>query len=253
MKVSIITVCYNSAETIRDTIESVLNQTYGDIEYIIIDGASTDGTLAIIGEYKNRIDKIRSEPDRGLYDAMNKGIALATGDFVGILNSDDIFSTEFCIESVVAFLKANPQLDGCYADLVFVKRNNTEIVTRKYSSRIFSPKRIRFGIMCPHPTFYARRQWFEQAGSFDTEFPVAADFELITRFIVRGARFGRLGLILVKMREGGVSTSGFISIIRQNLELVRACRKNGIYTNILMIAMKIPYKVLGYLSVSKDS
>lgn len=248
MKISIITVCYNSEATIQDTIESVINQTYEDIEYIIVDGASTDGTMEIIKQYRTKISKIISEPDNGIYDAMNKGVALATGDFIGVLNSDDMFINNNIIQSLSQFLYNNPHLDGSYADLVFVKRNNTNIVTRKYSSRIFSPKRIRFGIMCPHPTFYARRKLFETMGNFDTNYPIAADFELITRFIKGGAQLGRFSAIMVKMREGGISTSGFFQRVRQNFELVRACKKNEIYTNILFIAIKIPYKLIGYLS-----
>jgi len=252
LKISIVTVCFNSQATIRDTIESVVNQTYPDIEYIIVDGASTDGTLSIIDEYKDRISTVVSEPDRGIYDAMNKGVALATGDFIGILNSDDIFVDNTVIEKLVQFLQKNPGLDGSYGDLVFVKRNDINIITRTYSSKIFSPGKIRFGIMCPHPTFYAKKELFDEIGSYDISFPIAADFDLIARFITRGAKFGRLSLVMVKMREGGVSTSGFFQRIAQNFELVRACKKNGIYTNILMIAMKVPYKLFGYFPSSSS-
>lgn len=247
MKISIITVCYNSETTIRETIESVIGQTHPGIEYIVVDGASTDSTLSIINEYRKDISILISEPDKGIYDAMNKGVAAASGDFVGILNSDDIFINNNVIEELVSFLQQNPDVDGSYADLVFVKRDNVNIITRKYSSKIFSPSKIRFGIMCPHPTFYAKREIFHKLGLYDIDYPIAADFELITRFIIGGVNLRRFDLIMVKMREGGISTSGFWQRIIQNFELVRACKKNGIYTNILFIGMKIPYKLLGYL------
>jgi len=250
LKISIITVCFNSEETIRDTIESVINQTYADIEYIIVDGASKDRTLSIIEEYKDRISTLISEPDSGIYDAMNKGVSFATGEFVGTLNSDDLFNDTNIIKELADFLKKNPELDGSYADLVFVKRQNTNMVVRRYSSKIFSPGKIRFGIMCPHPTFYAKKKLFDEFGTYDTTYPIAADFELITRFIRRGARLGRFNAVMVKMRQGGISTSGFTQRVSQNFELIRACKQNGIYTNILMISLKIPYKLLGYLKIN---
>ncbi len=251
VKISIITVCFNSQATIRDTIESVINQTYPNIEYIIVDGASTDNTLAIIDEYKANVSALISEPDEGIYDAMNKGVALATGDFVGILNSDDLFINNNVIKELVEFLCKNPGLDGSYADLVFVKRDNINVVTRMYSSKIFSPAKIRFGIMCPHPTLYVRKGLYERLGYYDTRYLIAADFELITRFIMRGANMARFAAVMVKMREGGISTSGFWQRVSQNFELVRACRQNGIYTNIVLISMKIPYKLLGYLHAGR--
>lgn len=246
MKISIITVCYNSASTIRDTLESVCSQRYDNIEYIVIDGASKDATLDIISEYKGSISTLLSEPDKGIYDAMNKGIKLATGDYVGILNSDDVFSGPSTIEDLVTFLKANPACDAAYANLVFVKRDNTDVVTRTYSSASFSPWKIRFGFMIPHPTFYARRGLFEQHGDYKTGYRVSADFELMTRFITRGIKLARHDSTMVKMRQGGISTTGFWWRIHQNMEIVRACRENGIYTNIFMIALKIPFKIASY-------
>ena len=246
MKISIITVCYNSASTIRDTLESVLSQTYQDIEYIVIDGASKDSTLAIISEYEGRISTVLSEPDKGIYDAMNKGIKLATGDYVGILNSDDVFSSTSTIEDLVKFLEANPACDASYANLVFVQRDNTDVVTRKYSSSGFSTWKIRFGFMIPHPTFYARRSLFEQFGYYKLGYRVSADFELMTRFITHGIKLSRHDANMVKMRQGGISTTGFWWKVHQNMEIVRACKENGIYTNIFMVAMKIPFKVASY-------
>ncbi|WP_261978081.1 glycosyltransferase family 2 protein [Pseudomonas fluorescens] len=246
LKISIITVCYNSVETIRDTIESVLSQQYPDIEYIIVDGASKDGTLELISEYGGRISKVISESDKGIYDAMNKGVQAATGDFVGILNSDDVFAGSDVIQNLVAHLQNNPSADAVYADLVFVQRKEMDVVTRRYSSSGFSPWKVRFGFMIPHPTFYARRELFDKYGSYKLGYRVSADFELMARFMSKGVKMVRHSAVMVKMREGGISTTGFWWRIHQNLEIVRACRENGIYTNILLVAMKVPFKLASY-------
>lgn len=246
LKISIITVCYNSVETIRDTIESVLSQQYPDIEYIIVDGASKDGTLELISEYEGRISKVISESDKGIYDAMNKGVQAATGDFVGILNSDDVFAGSDVIQNLVAHLQNNPSADAVYADLVFVQRKEMDVVTRRYSSSGFSPWKVRFGFMIPHPTFYARRELFEKYGNYKLGYRVSADFELMARFMSKGVKMVRHSAVMVKMREGGISTTGFWWRIHQNLEIVRACRENGIYTNILLVAMKVPFKLASY-------
>lgn len=247
LKISIITVCYNSAETIRDTIESVLSQSYKDIEYIVVDGGSKDGTVEIISGFGTRISKVISEPDQGIYDAMNKGVIAATGEFVGILNSDDIFADGEVIRNLVEHLERNPQADASYADLVFVLRKETNVVTRTYSSLGFSPWKIRFGFMIPHPTFYARKHLFDTLGAYKLGYRVSADFELMARFFSRGVKMTRYPAVMVKMREGGISTTGFWWRIHQNFEIVRACKENSIYTNIFMIAMKIPFKLAGYL------
>lgn len=246
LKISIITVCYNSVETIRDTIESVLSQQYPDIEYIIVDGASKDGTLELISEYEGRISKVISESDKGIYDAMNKGVQAATGDFVGILNSDDVFAGSDVVQNLVAHLQNNPSADAVYADLVFVQRKEMDVVTRRYSSSGFSPWKVRFGFMIPHPTFYARRELFDKYGNYKLGYRVSADFELMARFMSKGVKMVRHSAVMVKMREGGISTTGFWWRIHQNLEIVRACRENGIYTNILLVAMKVPFKLASY-------
>jgi glycosyltransferase involved in cell wall biosynthesis len=247
LKISIITVCYNGAETIRDTIESVLSQTYSDIEYIIVDGASKDQTIEIIAEYKDQISKIISEPDKGIYDAMNKGVRVATGDYVGILNSDDVFAGHHVIQDLVLHLQNNPEADASYADLVFVKRNQLDVITRRYSSASFSPWKVRFGFMIPHPTFYARRELFEAFGDYKLGYRVSADFELMARFFSKNVKMVRHSAVMVKMREGGISTTGFWWRVHQNFEIVRACKENGIYSNILLVAMKVPFKLASYL------
>jgi glycosyltransferase involved in cell wall biosynthesis len=247
MKVSLITVCYNSARTIEDTLKSVESQNYPNIEYIVIDGGSKDNTNEIILKYKDVVTSHISEPDDGLYDAMNKGVQVATGDVVGILNSDDVLADEFVIEKIVAGF-SDVNVDAVYSDLVYVAENDLNKLTRLYSSKVFSKRMIRFGIMLPHPTFYVKKECYMQLGLYKTDYRVAADFELLTRFISQGIKIHRLPFISVKMREGGVSSSGILWRIHQNFEIVRACRDNSIYTNIALVALKLPYKLLTLLT-----
>jgi glycosyltransferase involved in cell wall biosynthesis len=245
-KISIVTVCFNSEATIRDTIESVLSQSYQYIEYIIIDGDSKDRTMEIVAEYKDRIDIIISESDKGIYDAMNKGMRLATGDYVGILNSDDVFASPETIEKLAEFLFTHSYLDGCFGDLVYVHREDMEKISRFFSSKYFTSEKIRFGLMLPHPTFYVRPNLFKKFGYYKLGYRVSADFELMTRFIKGGAKLLRNPRVMVKMREGGISSNGFWWRVHQNFEIVRACRENGIYTNILMVMFKVPFKLASY-------
>lgn len=245
MKISIITVCFNSAKTIRDTIESVKSQGYKNIEYIIIDGKSSDNTLDIVNEYTEVVDVIISEKDSGIYDAMNKGIIAATGDVVGILNSDDFFANSNSVE-LIANTFNNNDIDGVYADLVYVKEQDVNKISRRYSSKNFSKKKIRFGFMLPHPTFYIKKAKYEEYGSYKLDYRVAADFELIARHITKGIILARIPHVLIKMREGGISSSGLLWRVHQNLEISRACNSNGIKTSILLIMFKLPFKLLSY-------
>ncbi|NVD05396.1 glycosyltransferase [Vibrio sp. JPW-9-11-11] len=242
MKVSIITVCFNSEATIEDTIQSVASQDYVDIEYIVIDGGSIDNTNAIISKYADVVDIHVSEPDRGLYDAMNKGIHLASGDVVGILNSDDFFvSSKSVSELMAGFVSSD--VDAVYSDLVYVDQGDTNKITRLYSSRMFKRSLIKFGIMLPHPTFYAKKKVYNAVGDYKLTYRVAADFEFITRCVVHNISLKRVPVITVKMREGGISSSSLRWRIHQNMEIVRACRENGVKTNLFFVAMKLPYKM----------
>lgn len=247
MKISIVTVCRNSKSTIRSTIESVLTQKYSDIEYILVDGASTDGTISIINDYREQIAHIISEPDSGIYDAINKGIERSSGDFLGILNSDDFFASSSVICGLVDFLKDNPLLDATYGDVVYVDKHNVDKVVRYYSSKDFSPRQLRWGIMFPHATFYVRRNLFNKFGLYKLDYPIVSDFELVTRFIKNGIKIGRYPHVMVKMRNGGVSNTSIWSILRHNFDIARACRENGIYSNIFMMFPKIPFKLMGYI------
>ncbi|HAS6339896.1 TPA: glycosyltransferase [Vibrio vulnificus] len=247
MKVSIITVCYNSEKTLEDTIRSVASQDYEDIEYIIIDGGSTDCTHEIVERYSNYVDVYLSEKDEGLYDAMNKGIKLASGDVIGILNSDDFFLSRTSVSDLMSGFNQF-DIDAVYSDLVYVQAENTNKVTRLYSSKIFRGSLIRFGLMLPHPTFYAKKSVYDECGFYKLNYRVAADFEFIARCVRNGKVFNRVPKVTVKMREGGISSSGLMWRIHQNAEIVRACRENGIYTNLAMVALKLPYKVFTLLT-----
>ena len=244
MKISIITTSFNSADTIRSTIESVLSQSHTDWEHVIIDGASKDNTLGIIKEYepayKGRL-RLISEPDKGIYDAMNKGIRNATGDVVGILNSDDFFTSS----SVLACINQEIQnVDSVYADIHFVNPDDLTKSVRYYSSRSFHPSKMKMGFMPAHPSFYCRKEIYDRVGLFDTTFKIAADFEWLLRAIyIKGITTKYLPLDFVTMRTGGASTSGLQSHKKILLEHVRAYRKNGVKSNIFKDSLRYAYKL----------
>ena len=231
LKISIITSVWNNKETIKDAIDSVLAQTYHNIEYIIVDGASTDGTVEVVKSYGGKIAKFISEKDNGLYDAMNKGITLATGDIVGILNSDDFYIDNQVIEKVVQEFE-DKAVDSVYADLVFVKPENLDKVVRYYNSSYFRPEKFAYGWMPAHPTFFVKRKVYEKYGVFKTDYKIAADYELLTRFLAKNKiSYSYIKEPIVKMRIGGISTSGIKSNYILNKEIIRACKENGIYSN----------------------
>jgi len=246
MKVSIITVVYNNVEYIGNAIQSVLSQDYDNIEYIVIDGGSTDGTVDIVKEYQDKISVFISEPDEGIYDAMNKGIALATGNVIGILNSDDFYINELTIGKVVKEFKEK-KVDSVYADLVYVEPKNLNKTVRYYDSGNFNPSKFSYGWMPAHPTFFVKRKAYEKYGVFRTDLKIAADFDILARFLyIHKISYSYTKEVLVKMRTGGVSTS-FNSIWINNIETLRVCRDNGIKTNIFKILSKYPAKILGLL------
>ncbi|MDB2590553.1 glycosyltransferase [Candidatus Thioglobus sp.] len=245
MKLSIITVVRNNKEFIKDAIDSVLNQTYENIEYIIVDGASTDGTVEIVRSYGDKISEFISEPDSGLYDAMNKGIGLATGDVVGILNSDDLYMDDNVIQRVVKEFEGR-DVDSVYADLVFVKPGNLDKTVRCYDSSRFNLSKFAYGWMPAHPTFFVKKDIYEKHGVFRTDLKIAADFDILIRFLLtHKISYSYMREVLVKMRTGGVSTS-FNSIRIISIEQLQVCRDNDIDTNIFKILLKFPGKILGY-------
>ena len=212
MKISIITATYNSAATIRDTLESVKNQTYTDIEHIIIDGASKDNTLAIVAEYPH-IAKVISEKDKGIYDAMNKGIILATGEIIGILNSDDFYSNNGIIEKVTRLLVSS-NVDTVYSDLDFVNEKDIQKIERKWKSVEFRKQHFLFGFMPPHPTFFVRKEIYQTFGLFNISFRIAADYEIMLRFLFKNnVSSCYIPETTILMRNGGESTKNFRSRI----------------------------------------
>lgn len=230
MRVSIITATYNSSRTIKDTLNSVLIQTYNDYEYLIIDGKSTDATLDIVREYEPLFEgrmHIYSEKDKGIYDAMNKGFQKASGDILMLINSDDLFSRPDAVNLVVKEFESHPEIDGVYADLYYVSQNNIENIVRVWTTGKQSP--MRYGWLPAHPTFYVKRECYEKYGYFDLNYALAADFELMLRFIEgKGLKLAYLPEYLVKMRLGGATSKNIKNIYKQGLEAVHAFKKNGV-------------------------
>lgn len=249
MKVSIITVAKNSKTTIEDSIKSVLGQTYPDIEYIVVDGCSSDGTLDIIKQYEHVFNgRMRwiSEQDKGIYDAMNKGISIATGDVVGILNSDDYFTSNDVIERMVTAFE-DDRVDAVYGDIHFIHDGEPDKCIRYYSSKLFRRMWLRFGLMPAHPSFYCRREIFEKAGLYKTDYKISSDFEMMVRlFYIHHLRAKYLPMDFVTMRTGGASTKNVRSRLQIIKEDVRGCRENGIYSNMLMTSVKYLYKIFEF-------
>ena len=246
MKFSIITATYNSEATVKDTIESVLKQTYRDIEYIIVDGGSKDKTLEIVKHYEPEFEgrmKWISEKDNGIYDAMNKGIRMATGDVVGILNSDDFYTSENVLEHINRAFLTN-DVDAVYADIHFVDNDNLKKTVRYYSSKVFRRWLMRLGFMPAHPSFYIKRECLDRVGLYDTSYRIAADFEFLLRAIfINRIRTRYMKEDFVTMRTGGVSTSGLSSHKMIMKEHLRAFKENNIYTNRLLLSLRYVYKV----------
>jgi glycosyltransferase involved in cell wall biosynthesis len=244
VKVSIITVVLNNESYIEKCIKSVLSQDYDDIEYIVIDGGSIDGTVDHIRKYEKFISKWISGPDSGIYEAMNKGIKAATGEVVGILNSDDFYPETDVIDQVIHEFDSKG-VDSVFADLVYVKRDSPDEIVRYYRSLNFHPKRFAFGWMPAHPTFFVRRDCYERYGLFKTDYKIAADYELLVRFLSKHEiSFSYIPRVIINMRTGGVSTKNIKSNWILNNEIIRACRENGIKTNILKVYSK--YLVKGF-------
>lgn len=247
MKISIITVSYNSSKTIKDTIESVLSQSYTDIEYIIVDGNSSDNTVEIIKSYEPKFEGSLnwiSEPDKGLYDAMNKGIKMATGDVVGIVNSDDFYHRTDIIDKVANVFASTNDIQCVYGDVRFVNPDNLDKSVRYYRAKNFSPKRFRFGFMPPHPTFFTYKSNFDRFGYYKIDYKIAADYELLIRFLHKNKLKSKyINIDVMKMRMGGVSTASLKSNLILNREIVRACRENDIYTNLPLLMLKYFVKI----------
>lgn len=265
MKISIITATYNSAETLRDTMDSVLRQSYKEYEYVVIDGASKDNTVDIIREYEPRFEgrmKWISEPDKGIYDAMNKGIAMATGDVVGILNSDDFYTSFDVLQAVANAFAKLQDIDAVYGDIHYVKPSDLTQTVRYYSSRMFRRSWMRCGFMPAHPSFYCRKSVYERFAKvkavngsglavngcpqyFDTSYKVAADFENLLRMIFVGRiKMHYIWKDFVTMRTGGASNSGMASHKQISKDHMRAYKENGVYSNYLLESLRYGYKIV---------
>ncbi len=227
MKISVITAVFNNREHIAEAIDSVLAQSHADVELIVVDGGSSDGTLEVLRSYGDRISVLVSEPDRGIYDALNKGLKLASGEVVGFLHSDDLFADTDALARVASgFLSED--IDAVYGDLIYVRRDNTQSIVRRWKSGTFTLGRLREGWMPPHPAFYARRSVYERLGGFDTSYRIAADYDCMLRFLSSGIKVVYVPQVLVKMRLGGASNRSLKNVIQKSREDYRALRENRV-------------------------
>lgn len=244
MKVSIITVVRNNQTTIAHTIDSVLSQDYQEIEYIVVDGCSTDSTVKIIKSYGEKISKFISEPDKGIYDAMNKGIKLATGDIIGLLNSDDFYENTSVISQVIQKF-ARQKIDLVYGDVVFVNPHNTKKVIRYYSSANFHLDKFSWGLTPPHPSCFLKRKVYEKYGYFRTDYQLASDYELLLRLMkIHQISYSYLPNVLVKMRPGGASNKNLLCRWVGYREILRACKEHRVQTNMLKLLARYPTKIM---------
>ena len=256
MKISIITVTFNSATTVRDTIESVLKQNYKDYEYLVIDGGSKDNTVDIIKECEPKFGgrmKWISEKDKGMYDGINKGIRMATGDVVGIINSDDFYHRTDVFDIINKSFEENKGIQAIYGDVRFVHPDNLEKTVRYYSCKHWKPWRFRFGFMPAHPTFFTYKENFEKYGYYQYDYHIAADYELLIRHLYTNkvpAKY--VPLDFMKMRTGGRSTNGWKANVLLNKEIVRACKENGIWTCMPLLFMKYFIKVFELVKTHND-
>ena len=248
MKISIITITYNSAATVEDTIKSVVSQDYPNLEYIIIDGKSKDNTLEIVNRYSDKISKVVSERDKGLYDALNKGIKHATGDVIGMLHSDDLYANNQVISHIANVFSKDPSTEAVYADLVFVNRIDTDKVMRTWTSGQYEEGAFLRGWMPPHPTFFVRKECYEKFGGFNTEdLKLSADYELMLRMIHKNKiKIAYLPEVIVKMRMGGISNVSFFVKLKANMEDKMAWKLNGLKPGLMTTIMKPLRKIRQY-------
>jgi glycosyltransferase involved in cell wall biosynthesis len=235
VKISIITASYNSENFIESCINSIINQSYKNIEFIVIDGLSTDNTLKIIKKYSKHISVIISEPDLGIYDAMNKGIKIAKGEIIGFLHSDDLYANNSVLSTVANVFRKNPFIDACYADLIYVKRANTTKIVRYWKSNKFILGSFSKGWSPPHPTFFVRSHVYKSFGNFNLNYPIISDVELMMRFLeINKIQTLYLNEVWIKMRIGGLSNKSFRSILQQNLDIICALRIHKLNNNIII-------------------
>lgn len=248
MKISVITVVYNNVRTIRTAIESVLSQTYSNIEYIIVDGGSNDGTVEIINEYYDKISLFISEKDDGIYDAMNKGVSKATGDIIGILNSDDLYENNKILELIATQFIIFNDLDILYGDLVYVSNDDISKVVRSWKSCNYDDTFFERGEVPPHPTLYIKKNVYEIAGLFNLEYKLASDYEFMIRVFKKYTFKSKyISQVFVKMRLGGVTNKNFKNIYLGNLEILKAWKKNGLILPYLFLPKRFFKRISQFL------
>ena len=229
MKITVITVCFNSAASIAHALDSVAAQTHPDIEHIVIDGASTDDTVAIVRDRGKHVARLISEPDRGIYDAMNKGLKLATGELVGFLNADDMFAHRDVVASIAFAAQQDPAADAVYGDIVYVRADRPDQVLRYWRSGEFTRSKLRFGWMPPHPAFYVRAARLAEIGPFDDQLRIAADYDFVLRSLARpNARAAYVRDVLVRMRAGGASNRSLKAMLQKSREDLSVLKRNGV-------------------------
>jgi len=228
LKVSVITATYNSASVVEDCLASVAEQIYENIEHVLIDGSSADSTLEVLQNHRPALAKIVSEPDDGIYDALNKGIKHATGEVIGFLHSDDVFSSNDVLKKVVSIFEADVSVSAVYGDLEYVHRSIPDVVVRTWRSSSFSPYLLKKGWMPPHPTLYVRREWYDRIGGFDKRYRIAADyFSILQLFSQSNFKAVYLPEMMIKMRLGGASNRSLSAILRKSTEDWDALRRSG--------------------------
>lgn len=249
MKISVITVCFNSAQSLERSLQSVVKQDWPVIEHIVIDGGSSDATKEILERFSSRLAYLVSEPDDGIYDAMNKGLTHSTGDIICFLNADDQYASANVLSKVVSWMEKF-NLDALMGDVGFFHEKNSERIVRRYRSERFHPSQLAWGWMPAHPALFLRKEVVQRVGLFKTDYRIAGDFEFIVRtFHGHALRYQHFPEVLVNMQTGGISTSGLLAKIRLNQEVLRACRENGVQTNMLKILSKYPAKILEMLNL----
>lgn len=245
MKISLITVAYNSAATIKATLESVVAQDYSELEYIVVDGASSDATLDVLAQYPGLVTELISEPDQGIYDAMNKGVMHASGEVVGILNSDDFYFHSDVLKEVAAAFAADPSLEVLLGDVDFVSDEDLDKPVRVYRATGFRPWMLRLGLMPPHPAVFVRKSAYERIGLYKLGYKIAADFDFLVRLLlIGGAKYRVSGAHWVRMRTGGASTAGWRSNLISTQEMLRSLRENDVFSCTPLLLLRLPIKFL---------
>lgn len=244
MKISVITVCYNSAKTLERTLRSVVEQDYQDFEHIVIDGGSSDGSADLLVTYRTGLAHLVSEPDHGIYDAMNKGLALACGEVICFLNADDHYASPKVLSQVARKMQVQ-KLDALMGDVGYFHERSPQRIVRRYRSDRFTPERLGWGWMPAHPALFLQKKVVQRVGKFKTDYRIAGDFEFIVRaFHGHALRYEHVPEVLVHMQTGGASTGGWRSKVLLNQEVLRACRENGLQTHMLKILSKYPAKLM---------